>query len=347
LDFYPAILHPNTGQLSRREYLNLYIPAKPKTAFERQQVKDLRAIAEAIRAKRLVSILNEDFGFLATDTRSNSFLEYFEQLGNERTGDNRSNWKAAYLQLYAYCNGKCKVADVNERFCEGFLEHLQNQTNVKGIPFSQSSIYSYFAKFKAALKQAVKDKLLAADPSVNVKVKQGESQRDFLSLDELKTLSQTECSTPNLKQMALFSALTGMRWSDVSSLTWGQIRLGDNAPYIVFRQIKTKGAEHLPINEQALSLLGQRGQDADRVFDVPSYSNWVSKGLTQWLKSAGIQRHITFHCFRHTFATLQLQHGTDIATISKMLGHRELKTTQLYAKVVDNLKVEAANRIKL
>jgi site-specific recombinase XerD len=62
---------------------------------------------------------------------------------------------------------------------------------------------------------------------------------------------------------------------------------------------------------------------------------------------AGITKNITFHCFRHTFATLQLSKGTDIYTVSKMLGHRELKTTQIYAKIIDQTKRDAANKIKL
>ena len=75
--------------------------------------------------------------------------------------------------------------------------------------------------------------------------------------------------------------------------------------------------------------------------------SWISKPLDRWLKAAGITRHITFHCFRHTYATLQLAGGTDIYTVSKMLGHTNVRTTQIYAKVVDEKKTRATEVIKI
>ncbi len=103
----------------------------------------------------------------------------------------------------------------------------------------------------------------------------------------------------------------------------------------------------MPISEQAYTLLGERRGENEKFFCRLVYSAYTNKQLFQWLKEAGITKKITFHCFRHTFATLQLTKGTDIYTVSKMLGHREIKTTQIYAKVVDDAKREAANKIKL
>jgi site-specific recombinase XerD len=76
------------------------------------------------------------------------------------------------------------------------------------------------------------------------------------------------------------------------------------------------------------------------------YISWISRPLKKWLEAAGITKKITFHCFRQTFATLQLSSGTDIYTVSKMLGHTNVKTTQIYAKVVDEKKEKAAHAIK-
>lgn len=103
----------------------------------------------------------------------------------------------------------------------------------------------------------------------------------------------------------------------------------------------------LPISEQAYNLLGERGKPADKVFEGLKYSAYENKYLYQWIADAGITKKITFHSFRHTFACLQLANGTDIYTVSKMLGHRELKTTQIYAKVIDQTKRTAADKIKL
>jgi integrase len=117
--------------------------------------------------------------------------------------------------------------------------------------------------------------------------------------------------------------------------------------YIRFRQQKTKGAETLPISEQAFSLLGEQFENEERVFIGLKYSAWHNLKLQQWVMKAGISKTITFHCARHTYATLQLTLGTDIYTVSKLLGHKDLKTTQVYAKIIDEKKKDAANKIQL
>jgi len=103
----------------------------------------------------------------------------------------------------------------------------------------------------------------------------------------------------------------------------------------------------MPISEQAAGLLGERKKPTDKVFEGFLYSAYWNEILSHWILKADIDKDITFHCFRHTFATLQLSEGTDIYTVSKMLGHRDLKTTAIYAKVLDKAKREAVNRITL
>ena len=117
--------------------------------------------------------------------------------------------------------------------------------------------------------------------------------------------------------------------------------------YIRFKQKKTKGQETLPISADAVSILGERLSHEEAVFQNLTYSEYNNQKIREWITRAGINKHITFHCARHTYATLQLTLGTDIYTVSKLLGHRDIKTTQVYAKIIDEKKVEAANRIKL
>ena len=83
------------------------------------------------------------------------------------------------------------------------------------------------------------------------------------------------------------------------------------------------------------------------VFEGLPAPSWISKPLARWIEASGITKHITFHCFRHTYATLQLSNGTDIFTVSKMLGHTNVRTTQRYTKVVDEKKENAADAIKI
>ena len=133
----------------------------------------------------------------------------------------------------------------------------------------------------------------------------------------------------------------------------GEIEYIDGQGYFLnFCQKKTKGVEVLPISEQAYSFTNgsenpNEMEKNKKVFEGLQYSAYHNKHLFQWIREAGISKHITFHSFRHTFATLQLFHGTDLYTVSKMLGHKDLKTTQIYVKIVDETKRIAANRIKL
>jgi integrase len=125
-----------------------------------------------------------------------------------------------------------------------------------------------------------------------------------------------------LKKAAIFSALTGLRFSDIQTLTWGNLHYSKAEGYhIQFRQQKTQGAEILPIPEEAVQLFGERGNSSAKVFADLKYSAYHNMLLRDWLKAAGINKYITFHCFRHTYATLQLSLCTDIYTVSKMLGH--------------------------
>jgi integrase len=168
-----------------------------------------------------------------------------------------------------------------------------------------------------------------------------------LTVEELNTLAATPCDRDILKRAALFSALTGLRHCDIQKLRWKEISMDGSQVRLHFTQQKTKGVEYTPISEQALILCGEPGKPEHFVFEDLPDPSWISRPLKQWIEAAGIKKNITFHCFRHTFATLQLSGGTDIYTVSKMLGHTNVKTTQIYAKVVDEKKNKAAQAIQL
>lgn len=138
-----------------------------------------------------------------------------------------------------------------------------------------------------------------------------------------------------------------MRHSDIQKLKWKEIVVDGEKIELHFTQKKTKGVEYKPISKQALELCGERRGLDDLVFDNLPNPSWISRPLKKWIEKAGIHRNITFHCFRHTYATLQLANGTDIYTVSKMLGHTNVNTTQIYAKVIDEKKIKAAEVIKL
>lgn len=358
LDFYPPIPHPETGEPTRREFLGLYVSAKNKNPLDKNSNKETLQLAEQIRQKRENSLNKPEIytGYEKEQLRikeqgEKNFVEYFKKLTDKRKASNHDNWVSAYNYLVTFTKGNLKFSDLNEILCNEFQEFLLTTKSNKSnkVTLSQNSAVSYFNKLKAALKQAYKDGYLTSDLNAKIEpIKPAETRRNFLTIEELNSLVKTECNNPLLKKAALFSALTGLRFSDIKKLVWGEIEHVKGQGYFInFKQQKTKGVEVLPISEQAFSLLGKRKEATDNVFERLTYSAYENKHLYQWIGAAGITKDITFHCFRHTFAVLQLSKGTDIYTVSKMLGHRELKTTQIYAKVIDQTKREAANKIKL
>ncbi len=343
LDFYPAIKHPEKGKDTRREFLGLYIMDRPKTEIDKQTNKETKTLGESIRAKRQLAIQANNFGFFEQKKYEADFLEYFSKCCEKRYGSNQSNWRSAYKYLLEFTEGVCKMSDVTDSFLEEFKEFLSGQD------LSVNSCVSYFNKLRSAIKDAFAQRMLAENPLLRVKsIKPEETMREFLTFEELQQLVKTECDVPVLRQAAIFSSLTGMRWSDIENLTWGQIQHSGNGGYFIrFTQQKTQGMETMPIPVQAVQILGERKDAAAKVLPDMIYSAWYNLRLKQWIMKAGITKEISFHCFRHTYATLQLAMGTDIYTVSKMLGHKNLKTTQIYAKIVDKLKVKAAGQIIL
>ena len=353
LDFYPAIPHPETGEPTRREFLGLYLFDKPKNPFDKQSNKETLQLAENIRAKRQIEIQAGNYGFLNTRQKAETdFVQYFKQIVETKTGSNKHGWQTTFNYFEMFTGGKLTLSNLNKDLCNDFREYLLTAKRQRGIQskqITQSSARAYYNKFKAALKQAYKKGLIEKDLSTRIDgISEPEVQREHLTLEQLQTLVNTPCSIPLLKNAAIFSALTGLRFSDIAKLIWSEVQYSEREGYFLqFRQKKTKGVEVLPISEQAFKLLGERKEPTEQVFKGLIYSAYLNVHLKQWILRAGITKDITFHCFRHTFATLQLSHGTDIYTVSKMLGHRELKTTQIYAKIVDDTKRKAADKIKL
>ena len=167
----------------------------------------------------------------------------------------------------------------------------------------------------------------------------------YLTLDEVRKLAATECHYPSVKRAFLFSCLTGLRRSDIIRLTWGQVFKQGKFTRIIFTQKKTTQQEYLDITQEAAELMGERRNPSEKVFDDIHAPTSTNETIRKWCMAAGITKDITFHCARHTFATMMLDLGTDIYTVSKLLGHRQLSTTQIYAKVMDKNKQEAISNI--
>lgn len=283
-----------------------------------------------------------------------NFIEYLGTVAQKRhvcsSESIRVNWKRTHELIKLFAGDTLPFSKLDNRFAEDFRTFLLSAPcgGNKGGTISRNTAATYFSIFKAALKQAFVDDYLTVDLSAKIKgISEQETRREFLSVEELNTLAATPCDNDQLKRAALFSALTGLRHCDIQKMQWKEIQMDGEQARLNFTQKKTKGVEYTPISQQALQLCGEPRKPNQLVFEDLPNPSWISNPLKKWIKTAGITKKITFHCFRHTFATLQLSSGTDIYTVSKMLGHTNVKTTQIYAKVVDEKKEKAAEAIKL
>ncbi|HMG16991.1 MAG TPA: site-specific integrase [Saprospiraceae bacterium] len=332
------------------QFLKLYLE-KANTIIDRDNNKQVLQLAENIRAKRQLEIQNGTYGFVPDFKKNIDYLKYFEALTQIRKESDIDfpSWLSClkHLRLYIGKN-QITISDINEKWLEGFKDYLINKSVKKnGEKLSQNSAHHYFNRVLNSLKEAQREKLIIDNPGDRVDyIKQEETKREFLNMEELQKLSSTECRYPVLKNAFLFSALTGLRWSDIQKLTWSEISYSNQTGgSISFKQKKTDKIELLPISKQAREMLGEEKGPGEKVFAGLKYSSYTNVELSRWVMKAGITKQITFHSARHTNATLLITNGVDIYTVSKLLGHSEIKTTQLYAKLVDKKKIEAVNTI--
>ena len=345
-----------------KEYLKLYL-INATTPFEREQNRQTLATAQAIKSKRLIELQNGEYSFTRQFNENTPFLEYYRKMVEERRNNpdskgNWGNWRSCLRYLEIYCDEKTTFKDVTPEFVLGFKEFLNNvekDTHKRTGPrrerdtfqgLSQNSKVSYFNKLRACINHAYDERIIPYNPLRGIEgFKEAEVKRDYLTLEEIRKLAATPCRYPVLKRTFLFSCLTGLRKSDILKLTWGEVQKFGDYMRIVFKQKKTGGQESLDITPQAEKYLGERGNPDDYVFTGFSYGSWTSLELQRWSMEAGINKRLTFHCGRHTFAVLMLYLGADIYTLSKLLGHKELATTQIYAKVLDKSKQNAVSLI--
>lgn len=351
LEIYKGSLKTSEGKVKairEYEYLDLYLIDKPQTIADRQSNKDTMSLANSIKSKREVEIKSGKHGFTRTGSSKADFMLYFKAETDKRgkTKGSLSTWESTQIQIRKYAGEQVSFKSIDVVFCEGFKEHLVNFRKTDGKPLSSSTVATYYSRLRATLKLAVRQGLLAFNPADEVVIPAIKThRREHLTILELKAVSEADCRYPVLKNAFLFSCLTGLRWSDVNNLKWEDLRMGDDGWRVVFHQEKTDGLQYHAIPNNAVKYMGERGKDAEYVFTGLKYSSYMNVALQRWMMEAGVTKNITFHCARHTYAILQLQLGADLYTLQKLLGHSEIKTTQVYADILGEKKREAVNRL--
>jgi len=330
---YSLYLHKRYKSDQEYDYLRIYITnQKDKKSHDREKIK----LAESLRDKKELKLYQDDHDFeLKNESKKANFVKYFDNLVKSKKSSIKP-WQNTYKHLLKFTNGKISFRDVDEVFCEKFKDYLLSKVN-------PNSAHTYFARLKASLYHAVKIKLIKRNPAQFIHVKKQEVEREFLTEKEMAKLIKAPCKNEQTKRAFLFGCFTGLRFSDISELTFDDIQ--DDK--LVFRQSKTKGMERNKLNKNAMEIIQRQINDENvegRLFNLQSHSN-TQLHIKDWIEKAKIKKNITWHSGRHTHACMLLNNDVDLYTVSKLLGHREIKTTQIYAKLIDKKKDEAIDKL--
>lgn len=339
-------------------YLDIYIKGKrtceslglflipEHTRADKAANRETLRLAEAIKAQRVVEVQNGRFGFDDNSKLGINFLDYFIAM-RDKYPKNSASWfgyTSAHIQLCKYCSRSTTFRDINKDFAEGFRTYLMTRAVTRfGTPLRSSSQEVYWTLFKACINTAHRDGIIPNNNATKVGgIERKPRARAYLTIDELQRMAALPYEHSVFRRAFLFSCLTGLRKSDIKKLQWGEVHQQGEFTRIIFRQQKTGGLEYIDINPQAVSVMGRRGKPDELVFQDLRVEGSALLQLGTWAKQAGVDKHITFHSARHTFAVMMLDLGADIYTVSKLLGHSSIKTTQIYAKILDKKKQAAA-----
>lgn len=333
------------------ERLGLFLWQAPRTPIERQSNKDALELAKKIRFERGQELLERGRGYRVKKEAIN-LLDYFQTYIDRYTKKDIRMVKLAISRFRDFLNDtpeykkyskRIKPEQLSRDMVIAFSEYLQSRSRGEGAN-------SLFARFKKVIKYAVEHDIIAKNPCLGIVIKTDINQlkKEILSLDEINQLVGTrdERQNPDVRRAFLFCLFTGLRFCDVKDLTFENVDFANRL--LKFEQSKTKGHSSssgvvLPLDEGRLRLIGKPSQPDSRgelVFPLPSY-NMCLKSVNRWVKAAGINKHISWHCARHSFAVNVLNNGANIKTVASLLGHSGLQHTQKYTRAIDSLKQEA------
>lgn len=337
------------------EFLKLYLIPETSTAAKVQNKATLAAV-NTIKSQRIIELTNNVAGLKNTSQRSKLLLldwmqtykENQEKKGVRGSGKLIGNT----MNVLRSFNEKATMRDINRDFCLALIDYMRNTyISANGKKLSQFTCISYFGCFRGALNVAVREDILGENPinklNTDEKIKMPESKREFLTIDEVKTLIDTPCRREDVKGAFLFSCYCGLRISDVLALKWKDVDCTGGQWHISIVMQKTRQPLYLPLSMQARKWMPERGgaDEEEAVFSTLPCEDTCNALIKPWIKEAGITKHVTYHVSRHTFATMMLTLGADLYTVCKLLGHTDVKTTQIYAKIINKKKDDAIGLI--
>lgn len=353
LEYQMGYNHENGTSIRKKESLSLYLTANPRTPVERQQNKETLALAKKIRFERSQEFLENKEGYRLKKTVEVNLLDYWQNfVDQEKVADQRllraalRNFREFLTDEYPMFSNRITAKNLSKDVIEKFVAYLMDNHSGQGVN-------TYYKRFKRLINYAVDKEVIPKSPCKGIAPPKTDDilAKDILSAEEMEKLFSThyEGENPEIRRAFAMTCLSGIRRCDIVTLTYSEVDYSNRV--LKFRQNKTKkhsssSGVTIPLNDTLLSLIGEKKKDAkdDLIFHIPS-DTMCLKALRHWTKKAGIDKHITWHCGRHSFGTMLLTNGANIKVVSSLLGHSSLKFTEIYVRAVDEQKKKAIDSL--
>ena len=345
-----------TGKTERKtEFLKLYIQPNAKNPIERQRNKEALELAEKIRFEREQRFKQDTEGYrLSSEQDTNLFVFWSNFIDGVKVADNRllrsalQNFQQYIKEEYPQFANRVEAKNLNKELMQGFAHFIEDNHRGEGVR-------TYWQRFKRLVNYAVEKKVIRESPCKGIKVMSTNDilSKDILSREELQKLFAThyEKESETIRRAFALTCFTGIRYCDIKRLTYKNIDYSNKL--LTFRQNKVKhdssvSGVPIPLNDMLIAVIGKKpkgAKDSELIFgDLPSLEACL-KALKHWTKRAGIDKRITWHSGRHSFATNLLSNGVNIKVVSELLGHSSLKFTQKYVRAMDEQKRAAINSL--
>lgn len=354
LEYQMGCNRDNGTSIRKKESLSLYLLASPRTPIQRQQNKETLELAKKIRFEREQEFLDNREGYRLKKEKGINFLDYYQSYISSYTKKDirmiqiaLNRFKDFIAEYHPLLKDFIRPDAITHEMMVKFAEYLQTRSVGEGVK-------SILQRFKKVVRSAVGQGIMAKDPCKGVIciVDDQVLKKDVLSQEEIQKLMEThyQFEKENVRNAFIFCLYTGMRFCDVKDLRYLNIDYANKL--LRFEQDKTKGHSArswvtIPLNDGFIHLVGRPKEGETKeslVFNLPSYES-CCKSVKRWVKRAGIDKHISWHCARHSFAVNILNNGANIKTVASLLGHSGLKHTEKYTRAVDKLKEDAINSL--
>lgn len=306
--------------------------------------REQSAVRERVTAEEVKCLLlGMAFGQETLLDYFRSFIEQFEKwVGVNRTAKSAHTYRCAYEHVERFLLKRFRLSDIpfsalDRSFIDKFDLYLRTERQL-----APNTIVLYMSRLHTVINKAIAAGIITADPFAGYEPPRPERKRRYLTREELQRLMTTPLPSSRLylvRDLFLFSCYTGISYGDLCRLTAANLETAeDGTTWIKATREKTNVEFEIPLLDLPLHIIDKYRDTMPDGKLLPMYWNSeLNKGLKLLAAACGIDRKLTFHMARHTYATeITLSHGVPMETVSRMLGHSRVDTTQIYAQVTDN-----------